>query len=67
MGLSACRAYADHYESDYTKTFLDQLDKMDVAYTLEILDHPDVKELVSCCCCCQGWRVMNVHFKVMNH
>lgn len=34
------RAYADHYESDHTKEFLDQLAKMDVPYTLEVLKHP---------------------------
>lgn len=41
-----CRAYAEHYESDHTKEFLDQLAKMDVPYTLEVLKHPEVGELV---------------------
>jgi hypothetical protein len=47
------RAYAEHYESEYTKDFLSQLDKLDVPYTLEILKQPEVGEVVSAMACAE--------------
>jgi quinol monooxygenase YgiN len=49
------RAYAEHYESDHTRAFLDALAKHDIAYELQVLAKPrDVAELVRCVCVCGG-------------
>lgn len=42
------RDYLEHYESDHTKDFLSQLNKLNVPWTIEVLEQPeDVGELVS--------------------
>lgn len=59
------RAYAEHYEADHTQEFLAGLDKLDVPYSLEVLKHPDVGELVrgeGCHvpCTCKGHVLLNL-------